>query len=63
MLTNDTPITKPEDDRFGVDPFAQTLAKAIATMPAPRGAVIGLNGPWGCGKTLRRTEHGRPNIV
>ena len=32
MLTNDTPIITPEDDQFGVDPFAQALARAIAQM-------------------------------
>jgi hypothetical protein len=36
MLTNDTPIATPEDDRFGINPFAQALAKAISDMPAPK---------------------------
>src|SRR6266496_4133078 len=51
MLTNDTPIEKPEDDHFGIDPFAQALAKAISAMSAPKGVVIGINGPWGSGKS------------
>jgi predicted KAP-like P-loop ATPase len=51
MFTNDTPIAKPEDDHFGIDPFAQALAKAISTMNAPEGVVIGINGPWGSGKS------------
>src|SRR5438874_829101 len=51
MLTNDTPIATPEDDRFGIDPFAQALARAISDMPAPNGAVIAVNGPWGTGKS------------
>jgi predicted KAP-like P-loop ATPase len=51
MLTNDTPITTPDDDHFGIDPFAQALAKAISAMQAPQGVVIGINGPWGSGKT------------
>jgi predicted KAP-like P-loop ATPase len=51
MFTNDTPIAKPEDDHFGIDPFAQALAKAISTMSAPEGVVIGINGQWGWGKT------------
>ncbi|MDE2229330.1 MAG: NTPase [Alphaproteobacteria bacterium] len=51
MLTNDTPITKPDDDRFGIDPFSHALARAVAEMPAPEGVVIGINGPWGCGKS------------
>lgn len=51
MLTNDTPIATPEDDRFGIDPFAQALARAISDMPTPKGAVIAVNGPWGSGKS------------
>jgi predicted KAP-like P-loop ATPase len=51
MLTNDSPITAPSDDHFGVDPFAQALAKAIEKMPTPEGVVIGINGPWGSGKS------------
>jgi predicted KAP-like P-loop ATPase len=51
MLTNDTPITTPDDDHFGIDPFAQALAKAISAMQAPEGVVIGINGPWGSGKS------------
>jgi predicted KAP-like P-loop ATPase len=51
MLTNDTPIATPEDDRFGINPFAQALAKAISDMPAPKGAVIAVNGQWESGKS------------
>ena len=53
MITNDTPITTPEDDHFGINPFAIALAKAIAEMNAPEGVVIGINGPWGSGKAAR----------
>jgi predicted KAP-like P-loop ATPase len=51
MLTNDTPIATPEDDQFGVDHFAQALARAISGMPTPKGVVVAINGPWGCGKS------------
>jgi predicted KAP-like P-loop ATPase len=51
MLTNDTPIATPDDDRFGINPFAQALARAISEMPAPNGVVIAVNGPWGSGKS------------
>jgi predicted KAP-like P-loop ATPase len=51
MLTNDTPIATPDDDQFGVDPFARALARAVSQMAAPKGAVIAINGPWGCGKS------------
>lgn len=48
---NDQPIERPNDDRFGVDPFARALAASIRKMQSPQGAVIGLNGPWGSGKS------------
>ena len=48
---NDNPISKPSEDRYGIDPFAKTLAASIARMPAPEGTVIALNGPWGSGKS------------
>jgi predicted KAP-like P-loop ATPase len=51
MLTNDTPIVTPEDDQFGVDPFARALAKALSEMPSPKGVVVAVNGPWGSGKS------------
>jgi hypothetical protein len=47
MLTNDTPIVTPENDQFGVDPFARALAKALSEMPSPEGVVVAVNGPWG----------------
>ena len=48
---NDQPIETPAEDRFGVDPFAHALAASILKMQSPRGSVIGLNGPWGSGKS------------
>lgn len=48
---NDQPIGSPNDDRFGVDPFARALAASILKMQSPQGSVIGLNGPWGSGKS------------
>lgn len=48
---NDQPIEVPCDDRFGVDPFARALATSFLRMKSPQGAVIGLNGPWGSGKS------------
>jgi predicted KAP-like P-loop ATPase len=47
----DAPIRTPDDDLYGVEPFARALAKSIADMKAPEGIVIGLNGVWGSGKT------------
>lgn len=48
---NDQPIESPIEDRFGVDPFARALAASFCKMKSPQGAVIGLNGPWGSGKS------------
>ena len=48
---NDAPILTPEDDRFGIDPFAQALAQSFRNIGAPAGATIALNGPWGSGKS------------
>jgi len=48
---NDKPISEPSDDRFGIDPFAKTLAASIRKIKAPEGTVVALNGPWGSGKS------------
>jgi predicted KAP-like P-loop ATPase len=48
---NDEPIQLPEQDRFGFDPFAQALARAIRSYHKPRGTVVALNGVWGSGKS------------
>lgn len=48
---NDQPIESPIEDRFGVDPFARALAASFCKMKHPQGTAIGLNGPWGSGKS------------
>lgn len=48
---NDAPIAEPADDRFGVDSFAQALARGIRGIKSPVGATVALNGPWGSGKS------------
>jgi predicted KAP-like P-loop ATPase len=48
---NDQPIETPKEDRFGIDPFARALATSVRKMRSPQGSVIGLNGPWGSGKS------------
>lgn len=50
-FSNDLPISAPADDRFGLNPFAEALAKSIAGMDAPAGAVLAVNGEWGSGKS------------
>lgn len=47
----DLPISKPNQDMFGVDPFVQALARSVHRMNSPNGVVIALNGPWGSGKS------------
>ncbi|MCW6536310.1 KAP family P-loop NTPase fold protein [Sphingomonas lycopersici] len=47
----DLPITKPEQDMFGIDGFVQSLARSVRDMRSPNGVVIALNGPWGSGKS------------
>ncbi|HOO51094.1 MAG TPA: P-loop NTPase fold protein [Alphaproteobacteria bacterium] len=48
---NDAPILTPDDDRFGIDRFAQALAKSFKDIDSPIGATIAINGPWGSGKS------------
>ncbi len=48
---NDQPIKNPEADRYGIAPFAQSLAKSIEKMHAPIGAVLAIHGAWGSGKS------------
>jgi len=50
-LSNDSPISKPDEDLYGLDPFAKAIARAIEKMPAPEGVVLAINGPWGSGKS------------
>ena len=48
---NDLPISTPVEDRYGINPFAEALARSIRDIKAPRGSVIALNGHWGSGKS------------
>lgn len=48
---NDAPILTPDDDRFGIDRFAQALAKSFKDIESPIGATVAINGPWGSGKS------------
>lgn len=47
----DLPISKPDQDMFGIDGFVQSLARSVRNMRSPNGVVIALNGPWGSGKS------------
>lgn len=48
---NDAPILKPQDDKFGIDRFAQALSRSLRDIESPVGATIALHGPWGSGKS------------
>lgn len=48
---NDAPILTPEDDKFGIDIFAQALSRSFRNLESPIGVTIALNGPWGSGKS------------
>ncbi|MDQ0301338.1 KAP family P-loop NTPase fold protein [Ancylobacter polymorphus] len=47
----DLPISKPEQDKFGIDGFVRSLARSVTNMRSPSGVVIALNGQWGSGKS------------
>lgn len=48
---NDTPIETTKDDRYGVTPFSESLAKSFLKIESPIGTTIALHGPWGSGKS------------
>ena len=58
MLYNDQPIREPDEDALNRQPFVDKIAelinnytKANAGKNTHDGLVIGLEGPWGSGKT------------
>lgn len=48
---NDSPIETKKDDRYGVIPFSESLAKSFLKIEKPIGTTIALHGPWGSGKS------------
>ena len=49
--SSDQPIHSKRKDRFNRAVFAQRIADTAASRSDPSSIVIGLYGPWGCGKT------------
>ena len=47
----DNPITDPRDDVLGRREAAESFAQSILRLDASEGAVVGVFGPWGSGKT------------
>lgn len=48
---SDKPITDPQKDRFGFDPFAKAISDCIKGIREPDGSVVAIYGPWGSGKS------------
>ena len=48
---DDKPIDSPDEDKFGFNALAETIAGSISKMTRPEGTVITINGPWGSGKS------------
>lgn len=48
---SDAPLENPNDDELNFAPYAQTLAKAIATVRLDNGLVMAIYGEWGSGKS------------
>lgn len=58
----DNPISRPEEDALGRRESARQFAVSILSVDASRGAVVGLYGPWGSGKTSF-LELARPHLA
>lgn len=48
---NDEPISHPDEDMFGFDPFARSISECIKRLRDPVGSVVAIHGPWGSGKS------------
>ena len=48
---DDAPKREPEEDRLGYKEFSRRLALALAGIRAPNGYVVGVQAPWGAGKS------------
>lgn len=51
MIIPDKPISSLKEDLLGRAPFAQRLGNTIRDWKEEESVVLGLFGPWGCGKT------------
>jgi len=48
---NDSPIETADDDRYGIAPFAKSIAKSILNIHRPVGTTLAIYGLWGSGKS------------
>jgi predicted KAP-like P-loop ATPase len=51
VISSDRPIEQPADDRFGFAAYAEFVARPLLRMDGPNSLVVGIEGPWGYGKT------------
>ena len=51
LISADRPLKPGEDDAFGRAPFATALANQLCRLRKGESYVVGLQGPWGAGKT------------
>src|SRR5689334_20338030 len=51
VVAGDNPISEVADDALGRETVAVKLASELRNVDASAGAVIGVMGPWGSGKT------------
>jgi KAP family P-loop domain len=71
-ISSETAVHDPKDDRYNRAAFAEKLATTLLKLP-PESIVIGLEGPWGGGKTTvmnfvthyasQQTKHSPPLVV
>ena len=67
-LISDSPLDDPFLDRFKRFPFAQRVARIIASKKAPSSLAIGIYGEWGAGKTtvlnfVASELENHPNVI
>lgn len=67
-LISDSPLDDPCLDRFKRFPFAQRIARTIASKKAPSSLAIGIYGEWGAGKTtvlnfVARELENHPKVI
>ena len=51
FINSDKPINQSADDQFGRAGFSQAIANQMLATPSVDGYVLGIQGPWGSGKT------------
>src|SRR5215212_4795143 len=66
-VKGDNPVRKIEDDSLGRSSVAKSFAQQVLSLDAKEGAVVGVLGAWGSGKTsfinLARPEFEREGAI